>query len=178
MFEDDIEELKTIESGIFDKKWHQIYGLFTLVIGGHEFVAYPNQNMPLSAKRMFSELLLTHFDLLIDVFNLINSHDYIALKYIENSWSWLEIQVENETLIISELNYEISSLKDLVQTDRFLLKNASYGSFSKIRTHKNDFLSEIRIKTINFIEDIQGINGSILGSVYFSKLLNFYNIHK
>ncbi|MDQ0192791.1 hypothetical protein J2T20_001140 [Paenibacillus wynnii] len=101
-----------------------------------------SMDMPLSAKRIFSELLLTHFDLLIDVYNSINSHDYIALKYVENSWTWLEIQVDNDILVLSELNYEI------------------------------------RIKTINFMKDIQGINSSILGSVFFSKVSNFYNFHK
>lgn len=177
LFEDDIEELKTIDQVIFDKEWHQIYGLFTLVVDGHEFIAYPAQNIPLSAKRIFSELLLTQFDLLIDVYNSISSHDYITLKYVENSWSWLEIQAENEILILSELNYEITSLKKLVQTDRFLMKNVPFGSFANVRIHKNDFLNEIRIKTIKFIKDIQAINSSILGSVYFSKVSNFYNIH-
>ena len=128
LFEDNIEELKTIDKGIFDKEWHQIYGPFTLVVGGHEFIAYPTQNMPISAKRLYSELILTHFDLLIDVYNSLESYDYIALKYVENSWTWLEIQVRNDILVLRELNYET--------------------------------------------------NSNILGSVCFSKVLNFYNIYK
>ncbi|ULO09609.1 hypothetical protein H1230_13050 [Paenibacillus sp. 19GGS1-52] len=178
MFEDDIEELKTIERGIFDKEWHQIYGPFTLVVGGHEFIAYPTQNIPLSAKRLYSELILTHFDLLIDVYNSLKSYDYIALKYVENSWTWLEIQVENDILVLSELNYETTILKDLFIIDKSVLKIASFGSFSNIRISKIDFLSEIRIKTIQFFEEIQGINSNILDSVCFSKVLNFYNIYK
>lgn len=178
MFEDDIEKLKTIEREIFDKEWHQIYGPFTLVVGGHEFIPYPTQNMPISAKRIYSELILTHFDLLIDVYNSMESYDYIALKYVENSWTWLEIQVRNDILVLSELNYETNIIKNLFNTDKSKLKNASFGSFSNIRISKIDFLREIRIKAIRFFEDIQGINSNILGSVSFTKVSNFYSIHK
>ena len=60
IFEDAIEELKTIDVGLFDKEWHQIYGSFTLVVGGHDS----------------------------------------ALKYVENPWTWLKIQVDNDIQVV------------------------------------------------------------------------------
>lgn len=175
LFEDNIEELQTIDRLTFDKEWHQIYGVFTLVVGGHEFIPYPAENLPPSAKRIYSELLLTHFNLLIDVYNTLSTDDYVAIKYVENSWSWLEIQADDEVLTLSELNHEVTSLDNLFQTDKLLLKNASFGSFSKIRINKKDFLNEIKLKTNHFIREIQGINSSLLDSNYFSKLLSINN---
>ncbi|MFC6650282.1 hypothetical protein ACFTAO_27220 [Paenibacillus rhizoplanae] len=37
LFEDQVEELRTVDTATFDKEWHQIYGAFTLVVDGHEF---------------------------------------------------------------------------------------------------------------------------------------------
>ncbi|ASA22400.1 hypothetical protein [Paenibacillus donghaensis] len=178
LFEDDVEELKTIDVPTFDKEWHQIYGLFTIVIDGQELFPYPTQNMPLSAKKTYSELILTHFKLLVDVYNTLKSSDYVALKYVENPWTWLEIQADNDNLVLNELKYEIVPLESLICTDKFLLKDAPYDSFSNVKIHKNDFFSEIRNKIINFVLDIQAINSEILASAYFSSVLNFYNIHK
>lgn len=172
LLEDQIEELGTVDTATFDKEWHQIYGAFTLVVDGHEFIPYPTPNMPLSAKHIYSELILTNLDLLVDACNSLNSHKYIALKYVENSWTWLEIQVDDEVLILSELNHEIP-YRYLIQTDKFLLIDAPYGSFSNVRINKSEFVNEIRTKIIEFIQEIQAINSEILKSVYFSKLLRF-----
>ncbi|AIQ59281.1 hypothetical protein [Paenibacillus borealis] len=172
LFEDQIEELRTIDIVEFDKEWHQIYGPFTVIVDGHEFIAYPSPDMPLSAKMIYSELILTHFYLLIDACNSLNSYKYIALKYVENCWTWLEIQVDDEVLILSEKNDEIP-YKYLIQTNKSLLENAPYGSFANIRIHKSDFVNEIRAKIVEFIKEIQAINSELLKSVYFSKLLRF-----
>lgn len=172
LLEDQVEELRTVDTATFDKEWHQIYGPFTVIVDGHEFIPYPPSDMPLSAKDLYSELILTNLDLLVDACNSLNSHNYLALKYVENSWTWLEIEVENEILILSEKNGEIP-YRYLIQTDKFLLIDAAYGSFSNIRVHKNEFINEIRTKIIGFIRKIQAINSEILNSVYFSKLLGF-----
>ncbi|MEK3878326.1 hypothetical protein [Paenibacillus sp. FSL M7-0420] len=172
VFEDQIEELRTVDTATFDKEWHQIYGAFTLVIGGHEFISYPTSNMPLTVKHTFSELILTHLDLLVDGCNSLSMHKYIALKYVENSWTWLEIEVENEILILSEKNGEIP-YRYLIHMDKRLLENVPYGSFANIRIPKSDFVNEVRAKIIEFIKEIEAINGEIIKSVYFSKLLAF-----
>lgn len=165
-----------MDTATFDKEWHQIYGAFTLVVDGHEFIPYPSPDMPLSAKGLYSELILTNLDLLVDACNYLNSHNYLALKYVENSWTWLEIEVENEILILSEKNGEIP-YRYLIQTDKLLLKDVPYGSFSNIRVHKSEFVNEIRTKIIEFIREIQAINSGILKSVYFSKFLGFCDNH-
>ncbi|MEK3917302.1 hypothetical protein [Paenibacillus sp. FSL H7-0331] len=144
----------------------------------YDHAAYPSPNLPLSAKRIYSELILTHFELLIDVYNALKSHDYVALKYFEYSWTWLEIQVDSDYLVLSELKYEIMSLKNMICTDKFLLKDATCDSFSNVRIHKNDLIHEIRNKTIDFIIEIQGLNNDILSSIYFTQLMNFYNKSK
>ncbi|WP_339218368.1 hypothetical protein [Paenibacillus sp. FSL H8-0332] len=176
LLEDQVEELRTVDTATFDKEWHQIYGPFTVIVDGHEFIPYPPPDMPLSAKDLYSELILTNLDLLVDACNYLNSHKYLALKYVENCWTWLEIQVDDEVLILSELNHEIP-YRYLIQTDKFLLIDAPYGSFSNIRVHKSEFINEIRTRIIEFVKEIQAINSELLKSVYFSNLLGFCDNH-
>ncbi|WP_068986867.1 hypothetical protein [Lysinibacillus xylanilyticus] len=64
IFEDDVEELRVMDMLTFDKEYNQIYGSFTLTVGGHDFIPYPPDHIPLSAKRLYSELILTYFELL------------------------------------------------------------------------------------------------------------------
>ncbi|MFJ8459466.1 hypothetical protein ACIQ57_10075 [Lysinibacillus xylanilyticus] len=41
IFEDDVEELRVMDLLTFDKEYNQIYGSFTLTVGGHDFIPYP-----------------------------------------------------------------------------------------------------------------------------------------
>lgn len=177
IFEDDLDELKVIDLRTFDIEFHQIYGTFTLVVDGQELFPYPSSEMPLSAKRIFSELILTHFELLIQVHDALKTHDYVALKYVENPWTWLEIKVDGEQYILSELKYDISPLKSLVCTDRNQLKDALRNSISNVRIAKKEFESELKRNLRKFVHEIENINISLLKSQYLSKVLQFYQEH-
>ncbi|WP_053366297.1 hypothetical protein [Bacillus sp. FJAT-27245] len=172
IFEDYKEELKGIELSKFDEEYHQIYGLFTITIGEQDFIPYPSGDIPLSAKKSYSELLLSHFELLNEVVKFLSEYDYVALKYIEDSWSWLEfVKMEGDLVKISELEYEIDSLKSLVSTDSTLLKGAKFGSIKEVSVSKEELVKEIKQTTKLFTEEIKCINPMLLKSKCFSNVL-------
>jgi hypothetical protein len=171
IFKDDIEDLRVMDVMTFDGEYKQIYGLFTLTVGEHDFIPYPPDNIPLSAKRIYSELILTHFKHLNELVKLLDTHHYVALKYIENATTWLELKVEKDLIIISELEYEArTSLDSLLCTDGKLLRNAKYGSFEQITVLKKHFENEIKNKTQLFIEEISSINPVLLESKFFKQI--------
>ncbi|MFJ7914331.1 MULTISPECIES: hypothetical protein [unclassified Lysinibacillus] len=172
IFEDDVDELRELDILTFDKEYNQIYGLFTLNVDGHNFIPYPPDNIPLSAKRIYSELILTHFKLLNDVVTLLDHHNYIALKYIENNSSWLELKIKNDLIKVTKRDCEIgSSLNSLICIEDKFLRGAMYGSFHDIPIIKEQFTNEINNKTKMFIEEIKSINPNILKSIFFKSLL-------
>jgi len=172
IFEDHVEELKNIDLLAFDIDYTEIYGLFTITLNEHDFVPFPDDNMPLSAKRMFSEGIITHLELLNEVLTTLNQHNYVALKYIENSSSWLEFKVIKDFIKVSELEKEVNSLNSLICTNDKFLIGAKYGSFKEILVSKKEFEDEVLQKTKLFLEEIENINPLILKSKYFSKLRN------
>ncbi|MEW9672779.1 hypothetical protein [Ammoniphilus sp. 3BR4] len=174
IFEDDVAEFRNINVSTFDADYGQIYGLLTIVLGGYEFIPYPPEDLPLSAKRVFSELILRHFELLIDVLSTIKTNDYVALKYIENPFTWLEIKVQKDSLEVTELEFdEYESLDSLIITDKSYFYGARYGSFKQVIIPHSEFEMEIRKKVKAFIREINSINPNLLKSKYFTHLLNF-----
>ncbi|QHE52761.1 hypothetical protein [Pontibacillus sp. HMF3514] len=171
IFEDYKEELSEIGLSTFDKEYNQVYGPFTIIVGEHEFIPYPSDDLPVSAKEIFSELILSHFELLNEVDRLLNNYDYVALKYIEDHWSWLEFVKVDEGLIkISELEYEIIELDSLLCINKEFLSGAKYGAIREIITPKADLHHEIKKSTKMFIEEIRNVNPQLLNSKYFSKI--------
>ncbi|GGG73332.1 hypothetical protein [Paenibacillus radicis (ex Gao et al. 2016)] len=177
IFEDDVAEIETIDVNTFDIDFQEIYGIFTLVIDGQDLIPYPPLDVPLSAKRSFSELILTHFGLLIDVYHCLKSHDYAALKYIEDSSTWLEIKVEGEQYRLSELNYDLSPRGSFIHTNQEQFKEAKKESIIDVCISKYEFENELKRKLKRFIRDIEKINMSLLESRCFSKVLKFYQDH-
>ncbi|WP_078410778.1 hypothetical protein [Priestia abyssalis] len=171
IFEDDVEELRIIDVLTFDKEYHQIYGLFTLTVGEHNFIPSPPDNIPLSAKRSYSELILTHFKLLNETVSLLDTNGYVALKYIENDSQWLELKVEKDLIKVSELKYEIrTSLDSFICTEEKFLRGAKYGSFKEITVLKKQFENEVKKKTRLFLEEIKSINPVLLESKFFNRI--------
>ncbi|NIK72488.1 hypothetical protein [Paenibacillus sp. BK720] len=172
IFEDDILELREIDFQTFNQEYNQIYGCFTIIVNGIEYLPYPSSEMKLETKRIYSELILTHFDFLIDVYYQLPKNNYVALKYIENHWTWLEFIQEGTELIVSELNYETHE-GSWLQTDRRLFINAIKEDIINERIQWEDFEKELISKIKEFLNTIQELNESILASNCFKQIRSF-----
>lgn len=174
IFEDDVEELRVMDMLTFDKEYNQIYGSFTVTFGGHDFIPYPPDHIPLSAKRLYSELILTYFELLNEAVTLLVHHHYIAIKYIENNSTWLELRVEKDCIKVSELECEIGpSWNSLICTEEKYFTDAKFGSFHDITILKEQFENEVKEKTQMFIEEIKCMNPMIVESKFFKRIFYY-----
>ncbi|RAV23381.1 hypothetical protein [Paenibacillus contaminans] len=172
IFEDDVDEFRLIDLKTFNKEYNQIYGCFTIIVYGIEYLPYPSSEMRLETKRVYSELILTHFNFLIDVYYQLQKNCYAALKYIENSWTWLEFIQEGNELVVSQLNLE---LKDgpIIRTDRELFINARREEIIYEKIFWGDFEKELITKSKELIKTMQELNENILSSNCFSKIIRF-----
>lgn len=172
IFEDDILEFRTMDLQTFNKDYNQIYGCFTIIINGIEYLSYPSPDMRLETKRIYSELILTHFDLLIELYYQLQKNDYTAIKYIENSWTWLEFIQEGNELVISQLNFEIYE-GPYLRTDRDLFIHAIKEEIINERIHRGDFEKELISKSKDFINTIKELNKNILAAHCFNNIKLF-----
>lgn len=172
IFEDDILEFRTIDLQTFNKEYNQIYGCFTIIVNGIEYLPYPSPEMGLETKRIYSELILTHFDFLIDVYHQLQKRNYIVLKYIENTQTWLEFIKEGNELIVSQLNLEVHEGPS-IRTNRKLFINALKKEIINEIIHWGDFEKELITKSNELIKTLQELNKNILKANCFTKLRLF-----
>ncbi|CAM4408570.1 hypothetical protein FHS16_001100 [Paenibacillus endophyticus] len=172
IFEDDILEFRIIDLQTFKEEYNQIYGCFTIIINGIEYLSYPSPEMGLETKRIYSELILTHFDFLIDVYYQLQKNNYVVLKYIENPQTWLEFIKEGNELIVSQLNLEIHE-GPLIRTKRKLFINALKEEIINETILFGDFEKELISKSKELIKTLQELNKKILTANCFTKIKLF-----
>lgn len=177
VFEDDIIELQTMNIQAFTTQFNQIYGCFTLVINGIEYLPFPSHGMRLETKRIFSELILTHFEFLIDTYLELQKNNYVAIKYVENSWTWLEFIRKENDLIISQLNIDLAVNSSVFQTNNKFFVNAEKEEIFNEKILWSDFETEIIIKTKELLNNLTIINRNILEVKCFDQLRQFINDH-
>jgi hypothetical protein len=173
IFEDHIQEMKSMNLEEFQKKFTNIYGCFTLFFNGVEYLPYPMEDFPLETKYIYSELILTHFESLIEALELLNSNDYIAVKYIDNPWTWLEIIKEEDSLKFSEAEYENDNITSWIVTDKNLLDGAKYKSFYQAQVEWAVFNRELKSKCQLLLNQINSINPDLMKSKIFNKIKCF-----
>jgi hypothetical protein len=176
IFPDDVVQLRTLDLTTFERDFSNIYGTFTLVVDGKEYIPYPdNLDIPVGALRLFSELLVTHFEMLVEAAAIIETSKFVAMKYPENNWTWLELRTDGDLLSIREVSIESQNLNELVVTNEKLLQTAEHNRVDHIHGElsKADFKQEIHIKVRSFLREINEINTSLLECRIFTKLKAF-----
>ncbi|MFX3632761.1 MAG: hypothetical protein ACE3L7_06770 [Candidatus Pristimantibacillus sp.] len=186
IFEDDILELGEIGLKTFNTKFNTIYGCFTIMINGIEYISYPSSEMRLETKRIYSELIVVHFNSLIDAYTQLKVGDYVTVKYIENSFTWLEFIKEGNKLIMSELNIDVPShlmistdisISPYIRTGKEIFIDAKKGDIFNEIISWGDFESELISKSKEFIKTLQEINKDILTANCFDKVKLFASEH-
>ncbi|UKS29631.1 hypothetical protein LOZ80_12120 [Paenibacillus sp. HWE-109] len=106
------------------------------------------------------------------MYHQLKKTNYVALKYIENPWTWLEFSREDNKIIISELKIEIHDVRPIL-TDRELFIKALRNNIINETILWNDFEKELFSKSNELIEKIQELNKSILKSKRFDQISLF-----
>ncbi|MGF7036759.1 hypothetical protein J2T17_007836 [Paenibacillus mucilaginosus] len=174
IFEDDISNFHEMDIQTFISEYNQLYGCFTLIINGIEYLPFPSPEMRLDTKRIYSELVLTHFDFLIEVYYELQKNNYVALKYIENSWTWLGFVRKDNELLVSQLNIEIP-MNNPIQTNSEVLTNSNREEIVNEKVLWCDFETELYSKTKGLLQRITEINPHIVKAKCFDQISQFAN---
>lgn len=172
IFEDDLLSFHDMDTQTFIRDYNQVYGCFTLIVNGIEYLPFPSPEMKLETKRIYHELVLTHFDLLIEVYYELQRNNYVALKYIENTWTWLELISKDNELIISQLNIE-APLDNIVQINSNFFANANREEIVNEKIRWCDFETELHSKTKGLVQRITEINPHIIKAKCFDQIIQF-----
>lgn len=175
IFEDDISELRSIDIQSFTNEYNQIYGCFTVIVNGIEYLPFPSREMRLETKRIYSELILTHLELLFDAYLELQKSNYVALKYFENPWTWLEFVRKENELVVSKLSIDISVGSNPVQTNNEFFVNAKKEDIINETILWNDFETEVITETKELLNKIRLINCHILEAKCFDRIQLFTN---
>lgn len=170
---DSVDELKNIDLVEFEHEYaNNIRGFLLLNFNGKTF-GYLEENLPPGIGGINEELLVTWFDLLNDVVKklIFEKQPYIALKYIENSSTWLEFLVnEKGSLVVSLLEVEPCLGSRSVFTDK-PFDAWTYGAWNNVEISMDEFTHEVISKTKNLINSVNNINPALLKSKGIQNLI-------
>ncbi|MBH5316519.1 hypothetical protein I6N90_01700 [Paenibacillus sp. GSMTC-2017] len=139
-------------------------------------VSYPPPELRLESKHGFSELILTHFEILFEVYYKLQQNNYVAMKYIENPWTWLEFVKEGNELVISELRIEHHEVS-YIQTNRDPFVNVKKEYIINERVLWADFEYDLITKAKELIKTIEEINENMVTSKCFNGIKQFILNH-
>ncbi|MFD3156332.1 hypothetical protein ACFIJ5_05650 [Haloimpatiens sp. FM7330] len=180
IFENHKEEFKNMTLEEFEKDYNDIYGMFTLIFDGNKFIAYLDneEEFSLETRSVFSELIPSYFDALIYIIKNLDNFPCLFLKYIENSTTWLRLDIKETEIIASEIEIEWNNemntgFSNSVSKRVELFEKINEKSWGDISISKNLFKEEVIKKLYSFIQEINDVNPSLLRSRVFSKHIEF-----
>ncbi|WP_214629723.1 hypothetical protein [Paenibacillus agaridevorans] len=152
------EELKAANLLQLEQEHNQIYGEFNIVFGSQYYLPYPTEETIGKHPEIFSELLLTHFDQMNLVCMSLGEQvtNYVAIRYIESPWVWLEYKRVNDRIFVSEIFHEDGGPNSYVSFEEEYFQRSKKEKIACIPL--NELLVEVTRKTNSFIEELQKIN--------------------
>ena len=172
---DSVELLKRIDLVQFENEYSSdIRGLLSLNFNENIY-GFFDENLPNEVEGMFEELLISWFQLLNKVVRNFNEHTYIALKTLEDAFTWIEFSVKGKnTLIVSLINVEPSTgSMDFIVTKPF--ESFSYSNWGDVEIPIEEFSNEVINKTKLLIHFIRETNSNLLQSKSIRELEEFIN---
>jgi len=167
-------ELKSADLDELEKEFKNIYGEFNIVLGDNYYLPYPSEETIGKNPEIFSESLLVHFEQLLLVAKSFKEQfsDYVAIRYIESPWVWLEFRRSKDYVYISEIFYEAGDLGEfIVYKDKYFI-NSNREKDISICIKVNELIDEVVNKTEGFIQDLIKINPLIIKSSSITSFLS------
>jgi hypothetical protein len=165
-------DLITANLSQIEQEHRNIYGEFNIVAGNQCYLPYPTEEQLGKNPELFSELLLTHFEQLNIVartFEEQNSN-YVAIRYIESPWVWLEFKRINDLVYVSEIYLSDGDIKQLISYEEHHFTGSRVEEGFSICITIAELLIEVNTKTNIFIEELKRLNPILIES---SSIKNF-----
>ena len=175
IFEEDIKQLKTLNYEEIIRDFKNIYGWFSMEINNQSYLFYPSSDneKELQELRGLSEIISTHFSNLIEAYKCLKRSDYVAIKYIENPITWLEICKQGELLTISELRCFIVEGMKAIEINKELFIGARKSEIIDQSINWKQFEDELINKTKDFVTELRTINPLFIEIPYFKDIVDF-----
>ncbi|WP_261302913.1 hypothetical protein [Paenibacillus andongensis] len=175
IFEEDIKELKKLNYEDITREFKSIYGWFSMEINKHCYLYYPSSDneKELQEIRGLSEIISTHFSHLIEAYKCLKKSNYVAVKYIENPITWLEICKQDDLLTISELRFLMVGRMKVIEINKELLIGARKSEIIDQTINWKQFEDELINKTKEFVTELKTINPILLEIPYFKDIVEF-----
>lgn len=175
IFEEDIKQLKTLNYEEIIRDFKNIYGWFSMEINNQSYLFYPSSDneKELQELRGLSEIISTHFSHLIEAYKCLKRSDYVAIKYIENPITWLEICKQGELLTISELRCFFVEGMKAIEINKELFIGARKSEIIDQSIHWKQFEDELINKTKDFVTELRTINPLFIEIPYFKDIVDF-----
>lgn len=165
ILEEQLKELKYTSVEEFDD-FANIEGQFEFIIGNIRF-GYVDNEIPFS-----NELLISWFKILNRVLGeLIGNSKYVTF-YIPDSHKWLEIEVQGDSINISEAELIDKNVGFLITNKR--CSNLFKYSNKVDAIGKKEFINCILENTNKFINNISNINEQLICSKTMQELIELY----
>lgn len=177
LFDKYLNEMKTMSLEEIEYEFSSIYGQFTFEVSDYQYQTFYDQGV-IPEEFLTSELVDTHFGLLLSVVTNLDQKTKVYTKYIDNSWTWLKFEIDESTIKIQELEcYDsvedegFSSSVVIGEHVRFERAKHIHGPFI---VEKVCFLEEYNGAIKRFIDDLRSANELILESKHLRNLMKYY----
>ncbi len=174
---EDAKLLKSISLEQFKHEYsYNIRGFLLLSFNDKTF-GFLDEDESCNGDDIFAELLVTWFSFLNEVVRklVIESHTYVAVKYVEDASTWFEFKVNERNLLtvsLIEVQPVLGPSSVIVYTpfDKY-----TYGNWRNVEILLDEFASEVIDKTKQFISAVKNINLILLESDSLQKLIQYVN---
>lgn len=169
------EALKDITLDYFNIEMAgEITGYILLEFNGSSSVGFYDEDINLD---MFEELLVSWFELLNRTAVLLNHHDYVGLKLIENPTDWILFEKGGTNISVSYAEKRIvSRIENFTTTEK--VNDVDKFMWSGVEIPEEEFRSVIVKATDQFIEHIRRINPNLLSSPSIIDLRDVWSANK
>lgn len=151
----------------------EITGYLLLDFSGSS-VGFYDEKMNLD---MFEELLVSWFELLNRTAVLLNQHDYVGLKVMENATDWIIFEKSGATLSVSYVEKSLDSrIEDFTTVEK--INEVDTCMWSGVEIEEEQFRREIIRVTEQFIEQIRTLNPVLITSPSIKELLEVWSANK
>lgn len=182
VFDEDIKEMQNLSKENFQKEYTSIYGNYCMVVNNNGYpLLYPDDLIYSDLE--VSELISTHINSLITVYNNLDTYNSVYIKYVENSHSWLQVKRVNEVLYISDIVREYEDEMNNYLVDGYaLLEDRFFNDVEVVWGEIKVFIDEFRqevVRAATLLSEVIGdINPEFLDTSTMRGISEFVKLHR
>ncbi|MTI48425.1 MAG: hypothetical protein FH761_11325 [Firmicutes bacterium] len=177
VFDEHLNEMKEMTLEDFEREFTSIYGNYCMVVNNEGYPCYFPDELIYSDIEI-SELIDSHLNSLVFVVENISKYDAFFITYVENSFTWLSIKKEGNTLQVSEISKYYTQDMNKYFKGGYVLTNKKFFNeveviWGPVSISVDEFIEEVISATQKLVKIIGGVNTQFLRSRVMNKMFDF-----